>query len=167
MSWKPNGKLTPWGLPHAFLMVRVHLQKGEQKICLNTSFSLKCSLSMEAWLTWNTLCRLGWTQTQWSVYLYLSSAGTKCMCHYLRLYFCFDNSFLSKILLPGVLGSHCHLMYGPSLRERRGFRPKHGVVVVLQAFTQQIFARLALISELNFFFQIWFWYNFKLSILLY
>jgi hypothetical protein len=39
----------------------------------------------ETWLSWNSLCRLGWPQTQKSACLCLQSAGIKGMRHHARL----------------------------------------------------------------------------------
>jgi hypothetical protein len=52
------------------------------------------------WLSWNSLCRPSWPQTQQSACLWLPSAGTKGMCHhYLALVLqntvCFDMYYLS------------------------------------------------------------------------
>jgi hypothetical protein len=38
--------------------------------------------SVKPWLSWNSLCRPGWPQTQKSACLCLTSAGIKGVCHY-------------------------------------------------------------------------------------
>ena len=45
-------------------------------------FSLRQSLSVYLWLSWNSLCNPGWSQTQRSACLYLLSAGIKGVHHY-------------------------------------------------------------------------------------
>ena len=40
--------------------------------------------SVQPWLSWNSLCRPGWPQTQKSACLCLPSAGIKGVCHHAR-----------------------------------------------------------------------------------
>ena len=72
--------------------------------------------SVKPWLSQNSLCRLGWSQTQKSACLCLPSAGIKGMCHHTCLLLLFyslvviplpvtppptHKKFLSPVHLPG------------------------------------------------------------------
>jgi hypothetical protein len=48
--------------------------------------------SVEPWLSWNSLCRPGWPQTQKSACLCLPSAGIKGVCHHCSAYITILNS---------------------------------------------------------------------------
>jgi hypothetical protein len=54
--------------------------------------------SVSPWLSWNSLCRPGWLQTQKSICLCLPSAGIKGMCHHCRV----THIFLSFLIHLGV-----------------------------------------------------------------
>jgi hypothetical protein len=43
---------------------------------------LRQGFSVQSWLSWNSLCRPGWPQTQKSACLCLPSAGIKGVCHH-------------------------------------------------------------------------------------
>ena len=53
-------------------------------LCVTWPFFLVAfnSLSFFPWLSWNSLCRLGWPRTQKSACLCLPSAEIKGMCHH-------------------------------------------------------------------------------------
>jgi hypothetical protein len=77
--------------------------------------------SVYPWLSWNSLCRPGWPQTQKSVCLCLPSAGIKGMDHHARLCFWFWEGFstyphLSRTSLcrPGWLQIHRDLLSSAS-----------------------------------------------------
>ena len=57
---------------------------------------LRQGFSVQPWLSWNSLCRPGWPQTQRSTCLCLSRAGIKDVCHHARHMFSFlkTNLFL-------------------------------------------------------------------------
>jgi hypothetical protein len=48
---------------------------------------LRQGFSLKPWLSWNSLCRPGWPQTQRSTCLCLPSAGIKGVRHHARLQF--------------------------------------------------------------------------------
>jgi hypothetical protein len=51
-------------------------------VCLFFGFFLRQGFSVSPWLSWNSLCRPGWPQTQKSACLCLPSAGIKGMRHH-------------------------------------------------------------------------------------
>jgi hypothetical protein len=68
-------------------------------------FFLRQGFSVYPWLSWNSLCRPGWPQTQKSACLCLPSAGIKGVCHhaphgFFCLFVCFFEMGSLYIVLP-------------------------------------------------------------------
>jgi hypothetical protein len=59
--------------------------------------------SVQPWLSWNSLCRPGWPQTQKSAFLCLPSAGIKGMCHHAQLNLLFYSSTSSPGVAPSTV----------------------------------------------------------------
>jgi hypothetical protein len=64
--------------------------------------------SVYSWLSWNSLCRPGWPQTQKSTCLCLPSAGIKDICHYCpeSLYFLSATCSFLGMCLPTLCYLH-------------------------------------------------------------
>jgi hypothetical protein len=62
---------------------------------------LRQGFSVKLWLSWNSLCRPGWPQTQKSACLCLPSAGIKGVCPHawLRIFFCFTFTMVMEARL--------------------------------------------------------------------
>jgi hypothetical protein len=71
--------------------------------CCCCCFFSRQGFSVYPWLSWNSLCRPGWPQTQKSACLCLPSTGIKGMCHHARLHSNLKkniNDFRDSTLLP-------------------------------------------------------------------